>query len=94
MTCVTVEHGDYPPQKKVKRAAYSIHSYYFEPTTDGKGVKAILIAEMQQSPGQAESSVMRSFGKQGINQVHLQSIMNLKSLLKGTRVTSAPTTYL
>lgn len=37
---------------------------------------------------------MRSFGKQGINQVHLQSIMNLKNLLKGTRQTSASTTYL
>ena len=49
---------------------------------------------MQQQPDEIDSSLSRRFSKQGINQVHLQSILNLKNLLKGTRQTAANTSYL
>lgn len=56
---------------------------YFEPTADGKGVKNILIFQVQ--AGET---------KDGLKQRHLQSIINLKNLLKGARQTKVGTTYL
>ena len=47
-----------------------------------------------QASGQAGQSVTKSFSKEGFNQIHLQSILNLKNLLKGTRQTNVGTTYL
>ena len=66
LSCLSVEHSEYPPEKKVQRVYTALHSNYFEPTTDGKGVKNILIAQMQtQSPG--ENALTRSFTKEGLN---------------------------
>ena len=91
LVSVSVDHDEYPPQQKVKRTKQVIHANYFEPTADGRGVKHILITRMVETTSE---ELARSFGKQGTNETHLQSIVNLKNLLKGTRVTSAPTTYL
>ena len=43
LTCLSVDHPEYPPVKKANRLNCSIHSNYFEPTADGKGVKNIVI---------------------------------------------------
>ena len=43
LVSLSVEHADYPVQKKVTRVTTSMNSNYFEPTADGKGVKNIFI---------------------------------------------------
>ncbi len=67
LTTVSTEHDDYPPQKKTTRMHFSVQSNYFEPTADGKGVKNILIVQMQPGMHGNESSVTRSFSKEGLN---------------------------
>ena len=83
LTSLSVEHDEYPQQKKVQRVGYPSSCNYFEPTADGKGVKNILIFQVQ--AGET---------KDGLKQRHLQSIINLKNLLKGARQTKVGTTYL
>lgn len=48
LTCCSVEHSEYPLQKKVQRATCAMSSNYFEPTADGKGVKNIFIFQTLQ----------------------------------------------
>ena len=67
----------------MQRVGYPSSCNYFEPTADGKGVKNILIFQVQ--AGET---------KDGLKQRHLQSIINLKNLLKGARQTKVGTTYL
>ena len=67
----------------MQRVGYPSSCNYFEPTADGKGVKNILIFQVQ--AGET---------KDGLKQRYLQSIINLKNLLKGARQTKVGTTYL
>lgn len=91
LVSVSADHTEYPPQGKSQRVKGVTHANYFEPTADGKGVKHILVAQLDKTK---QSDLVRSFGKEGTNQIHLTSLTNLKELLIGTRQTSAPTSYL
>lgn len=90
MTYSSCDHGDFPIQKGVSRLDIGLIANYFEPTADGTGVKNILIVNLRNLTASASAS----FTKDSSISIHIESIMNLKTLLLGTRESAAKVTYL
>ena len=80
LTINSVQHEDYPEQKKTTRIENKITGYYFEPMADGTGVKSFTIMHVNPK----HNNMMKD----------LQSTQALKRLLLERRDSEAKTTYL
>ena len=80
MTSNSVEHKNFPDQKKIVRTETKIAGIYFEPMADGTGVKCFTVSHVN--------------SKNDTTMKDLQSIQNLKRLLLERRETDASTSYL
>jgi len=70
LTALSVEHEDFPQQKKITRVESKMISNYFEPTADGRGVKNIFIVEVtpaQSTLSSFTSSPSNTSGHQNLN---------------------------
>jgi hypothetical protein len=74
----SVTHADIAATKG-KRIEVKVSSYYFEPTTDGKGVKCTFVTSVatRQTTNALNSSMAQSVASN-----YLQGVMNLRRLLE------------
>ena len=73
----SVQHSDFE-NTKTKRIEVKVGSYYFEPTTDGKGVKCTYVTSVAT---RGSSNQVNSSMGQTVLANYLQGVVNLRRLL-------------